>query len=278
MVAQPVIPDRTRAAKLAEGAGIGVAFWCVLFTFQLLPAFTGDPWGIGLFAIAGAVLRATRFGPVLSWLLVLSGAVVLIVATTSLSNALADRWIRADQLPDSAVAAVIVLSAGLKPDTTINAEGVDRLISGLELVRAGKAPLLVTTTLERTFAGGRRISGVPDQARLIELFGSGTRWERVSAGMTTRDEALSSARLLLPRGARTVAVVTSPMHTRRACSAFEAVGFSVVCIAARERVPGGRSPPPWPRDRVASFGDWVYEVAGMAKYSLEGWLGKQPAK
>ena len=36
----------------------------------------------------------------------------------------------------------------------------------------------------------------------------------------------------------TLAVVTSPMHTRRACATFEAVGLRVVCVPAAVRGSG----------------------------------------
>jgi hypothetical protein len=78
--------------------------------------------------------------------------------------------------------------------------------------------------------------------------------------------------LLIPQGIRRIAVVAAPLQTRRACSAFEAVGFSVTCIPALSRSPGGGIPGYWPRDRLTLFGDWVYEVLGTAKYRARGWL------
>jgi hypothetical protein len=62
------------------------------------------------------------------------------------------------------------------------------------------------------------------------------------------------------------------MHTRRACASFEAVGFEVVCVPSRMRGAAGRIISPSPRFRLAAFGEWVYEVAGIAKYRTLGWV------
>lgn len=259
------------------GGAIGIALWCILFAFQLLPGGAADTPGLLAFGIIGIAANATRLRPMLMTILVVAAAVVVVVGETSLSNAVAFRWIRADQFPESGVSAIVVLSAGLNPDTTISSEALDHLIAGLELTRAGKAPLLVTTTVGQRFPAGY-VSSETDQSRIIGLFAPETRWIHLSRGRSTRDEATTSAQLLLPRGIKDIAVVTSPMHTRRACSAFEAVGFAVTCVPARIRSPGGRDPGPWPRDRLTVFGAWVYEAVATVKYRSHGWLAtRSPA-
>lgn len=242
-----------------------------MFAFQLLPGVLADTPGVLLFGTAGAVAHASRLRRGLLAILILAGALVVVVTETSLSNAIAATWVREDQFPDSGVAAVVVLSAGLNPNGTINSEGLDHLINGLELLRAHKANVLVTTTVEERFPSGL-VKSTLDQSRIISLFGADSQWIRTAPGESTRDEALRSAQLLLPQGMRRIAVVASPMHTRRACSAFEAVGFEVTCVPARIRSPGGRDPGPWPADRLKVFGDWVYEVAATARYRADEWV------
>ncbi len=262
---------RLPIARGVEGATIGIALWCILYAFQLLPGIAADTPGVVLFGIAGLVLRISQFGPILAGVLVAAAAAVFVVTETSISNVLASRWVRADQFPDSGVQAVVVLSAGLNANGTINGPGLDHLLSGLELIRAGKAKLLVTTTVRQQFPAAF-LTSEADQARIVGLSGALSQWERVAPGKSTRDEAVNSARSLIPRGIKHVAVVADPLHTRRACGAFEAVGFGVVCVPARARSPGAADPGPWPADRLTVFGDWVYEVLATAQYRARGWL------
>ena len=65
------------------------------------------------------------------------------------------------------------------------------------------------------------------------------------------------------------AVVTSPLHSRRACATFEAVGFKVVCAPAGSReyvVPGALAP----EDRLATFPRLIYEKFAAATYKSNG--------
>ena len=266
---------RIQLARIIEGGAIGVALWCILFAVELLPGILFDTPGVLLFGVAGAVAQASRVRRGLVVILVLAAAMVVVVTQTPLSNALAASWVREDQFPDSGVTAVVALSAGLNPNRTINSEALDHLINGLELVRARKANVLVTTTVEEQFPNGV-VKSTMDQSRIISLFGGDTKWISTSDVKSTREEALRSAERLLPTGIRRIAVVASPMHTRRACSAFEAVGFEVTCVPARIRSTGGQDPGPWPADRLKVFGDWVYEVAATARYRAHGWLGVPP--
>jgi uncharacterized SAM-binding protein YcdF (DUF218 family) len=263
--------NRVSLARLVEGAAIGVALWCILYAFQLLPGIAADTPGVLLFTLAGGATGVTRLRPALIATLVFAAAIVVVVTQTRLANLAASRWIREDPLPDSALSAVVVLSAGVNPNNTLNGEGLDHLLTGLELVRAGAARVLVTTTVEEMFPRGSVSSGA-DQARIVALFGGSPHWMRTPVAESTRDEAVKSAETLLPRGLRRIAVVAAPMHTRRACSAFEAVGFDVTCVPARTRTPGGNDPGPWPADRLRIAGEWAYEVVANAEYSARGWL------
>jgi uncharacterized SAM-binding protein YcdF (DUF218 family) len=192
----------------------------------------------------------------------------LTVAFTPLAAALASGWVRNASHVDT-VDAVVVLSANMVSDTALNAAGTERLLSALELIHSGKAARLVTTRPTVKIRGSE-LTTDSDQARLISLVGV-PRWDVVGVVRSTRDEALQSAALLLPGGARRIAVVTSPMHTRRACAAFTRVGFDVTCVAAREREystwhPANSS------ERIHSFRDYMYERLGMLEYRLEGWV------
>jgi uncharacterized SAM-binding protein YcdF (DUF218 family) len=248
----------------------------MLFVFQLLPGRSADTEGVLAFGLVGMAVRLSRFREYLFGIMAVAAGMVLVVTQSTVSGAVASRWIRCDPLPDSGVAAVVVLSAAVNPNGTMSGEALDHLMTGLELTAQRNPPLLVTTTVRESFPTGPE-SSEPDQSRIVALSGGRVRWIRTRPGKSTRDEAVAVAQSLLPQGIRHVAVVASPMHTRRACSAFEAVGFVVTCVPARTRSPGGAgSPGPWPLDRLTVFGEWVYELAGTAKYQMKGWLGPRP--
>jgi uncharacterized SAM-binding protein YcdF (DUF218 family) len=259
--------------RLLEGFGIGVAMWCMAFAVHLLPGLLRDTPGVLLFAVVGAVTHLTRARVALVILFALCAAVIVIAIQTPISGALASRWVRADSLP-AKVDAVVITSAGVNPNGTINGEALDHLLSGLELIRAGIADTLVSTTVVDNFPAGS-VSSALDQSRVIALFSRGITLLLTPPTESTREEAVASARLLLPKKIIRIALVASPMHTRRACASFEAVGFNVTCVPARSRTPGGGwTPGPWPEDRLTVFGEWVYEILATAMYRTRGWLSQ----
>jgi uncharacterized SAM-binding protein YcdF (DUF218 family) len=260
-----------RAWRFVRDSLAGVALWCVLYMLQILPWRLGDTPGIVIFLGLGLLVSAANLRRYADLALGAALILVCVVADTPVSQELARWWVRGDSVPAEGVSAAVVLSGTVNPDTTISGESLDHLLSGIELVAHGKAALLVTTTTSEPFSNGFVVSDV-DQARIITLSGIGARWRRATGGRSTRDEAIAAAASLLPAGARRIAVVTSPMHTRRACAVFEAVGFVVTCVPSRLRGPGAIPVAPTPADRLAVFGQWVYELSAVAKYSVRGWM------
>ncbi len=169
----------------------------------------------------------------------------------------------------ASVDAVMVLSSGITNDTTITGNGLDRLLSGIELLQKGASRRLVTSRIfvQRDHGGTSDV----DQQRIITMTNLSVQWDIVPNVHSTRDEAVGAARLLLPAGARSIVVVTSPMHTRRACAVFEGVGFKVACQPARERDYVTINPR-GPDDRLEAFREYVYERLGMVKYRWKGWI------
>jgi uncharacterized SAM-binding protein YcdF (DUF218 family) len=262
-----------RAAGVLGAGAIGVSIWCFLSSLQLLIGSWSDVYGLIGFALAGLIVGGLRLERFLLILLVPLAILLVLVGSTFLSESLADDWIRDDIWSDSVVGAVVPLSAGLNPDSTISAESLDHLLEAISLIKQGKSSLLITTTTTLQFPHpGGFVSSAVDQDRIIKLAGGVPDWIRTRVTSSTRDEAVATAEMLLPRGIRTVAVVASPMHTRRACAAFEAVGFEVTCVAARLRIPGGWPSSTGPADRFTRFGAWVYEKTAMLKYQAKGWL------
>ncbi len=224
--------------------------------------------GLGPAMVVGTVVGATPWRRLIIVPAVLLLVLVLVIAYTDVMVAPARSLIRRDPVP--AVAdAVVVLSAGLTADAFLSQQGFDRLLKGVELMRAGVAPAMVITREEET-TSGRRITSDRDQARIVALARIP---EPISAGFvrSTHDEAISVARIAKERGWRRVVVVTSPFHSWRACRAFERAGLTVSCVPSESRDISVVSLDS-PGDRVGAFAWWVYETAATIRYWQRGWL------
>ena len=208
-----------------------------------------------------------------SWITLVDGVLVVLCAAiifTPVIHVAAGAWVRQDAFPlTGSVDAVVVLSSGVTTESTLTADGADRLLAGLELLRAGRASRLVTTHLTAEVAG-RLVDSNADQQRLASIAGVARGWIVLDGVHTTRQEAVRAAAVLPAYGAHTIAVVTSPMHTRRACAAFETLGFHVTCVPARERTAIAWHPVR-PDDRLAAFRQYAYERLAMVRYRGAGW-------
>lgn len=101
---------------------------------------------------------------------------------------------------------------------------LDRLRYGALVARRSGKPVLV--------AGGSLEKGLRPEAEIMRDvlkrdFGVATRWVE-ERSENTRENALYSAKILLPQGVRRIALVTHAFHMPRAVGAFEAAGFDVL--------------------------------------------------
>lgn len=219
-------------------------------------------------AVLGAALGVTRLRPLL-W--IAAGIIALlcvVVAYTPLVSAAARPLIRSDSIP-ARVDAIAVLSMGIAPDGMMRGETLDRLLSGLMLARRGLAPVLLVS-MERALKGAP-VSDSADLHNVTALAGAATSTILVDSVTTTRTEALRMKAIARANGWKTLAVVTSPLHTRRACATFEAVGFKVVCVPAAVRG-SGLSPGSNAEDRLRAFRSWLYETFATNSYRRRGWI------
>ena len=220
-------------------------------------------------AIVGAALGATRLRALLwigAGLLVL---LCLLVEYTPLVQGLSKPMIRRDPVPER-VDAIAALGAGVTPEGWMRSEKLDRFLSGLELQRRGVAPALMVSR-ERVRIGGHLVSDSADLTQLVSLSNTAATTIFVDSIYTTRTEAVRMKRIADTHGWRRIAVVTSPLHTRRACATFEAVGFQVVCVPAVLRG-SGLDPNSIPEDRFRGFRSWLYETFATDSYRRRGWI------
>ncbi len=184
---------------------------------------------------------------------------------------LARGMVRTDPLPAAPVDAIVVLSASMTDDGALSPTAATRLLEGARLYRVGAAPRLVVSRVTALEDTEHPIDSDRDQRAVLRAAGVTADLQVLSPVGNTRLEAVRMAELVKPDRWRRIIVVTSAVHTRRACAAFEAVGFEVVCRPSPERdfalehLAAGD-------DRSRAFGQWLYEFLGWWEYRVRGWV------
>jgi uncharacterized SAM-binding protein YcdF (DUF218 family) len=223
-----------------------------------------------LAVIVGALLGLTTTR---RWLLVTVtglGAVLAVIAYTPIVRRPARALVRSDPVGGRPLEAIVVLSGGVTPDGNLEPRALDRVLTGLSLVRRGIASTLIVSRV-RWGRSGRGVTSDADQQRLIALLERPVRLLIVDSVFSTRDEAVRMRALARALDITSIAVVTSPLHTYRACAAFEKVGFAVTCVPSESRDVALRTLRRG-TDRVLAFQLWLYEWAALLKYRASGWI------
>ncbi len=249
------------------GAFMGFTASLALSSFVIEGITTQRTIGCAIGAILGAFIyvRSTR----LAWsLLAASLASWCLVALSPIAQLISNGLTRTDPLPPS-VDAVVVLSGSVTHDDMLGPEALDRLLSGLALIRTGHSSTLVITQPHPL--RNHSVTTAADQRRLIALLPTLPRVLVIDGVINTRTEALGTARQLPPATAHTIAVVTSPLHTRRACSVFEQVGYHVICVPAESR-DIALHPLSTASDRIAALRMALSERIAIAVYHRRGWV------
>jgi uncharacterized SAM-binding protein YcdF (DUF218 family) len=248
------------------GAGIGL-FATTLDVQTLFSIWTAQAWIILFCAAAGGVCGALFRNGRRFLLAALTGMGVLyaVAAWSPLSNLLARGLSRSDA-SNGAADAVYVFNSQVYPHGVLGDVALSRLVRGLELVKAGRAPRLVFSDMG---AANPKFS----EAAAKFMDGLGIKNETILVGpvRNTHDEALAVAALFKSRGWTNVVAVTSRTHSRRACAALEAQGLQVVCSPSDENAYDFESLSR-PDDRVAAFGFSIHERLGLWVYRRRGWI------
>ena len=267
---QDSLPGNSRLRAAVQGGLLAALTWIGVGWLELqqvvrLPFLVLLP----LITLLGAALAITRFRAVVDASAGLFLAIVVMVGFTPLLRPGVQALIVDEPLPPGGADAVVVLSAGLSQDGYLSPAGTERLIHAVELLERGTAPTIVTTRLRRPVGSGT-VTSDTDQARLIALAPASIRHLVVDSVHTTRDEAVQVAALARREGWRHLIVVTSPMHTRRACAAFRHVGLSITCSASPSREVAVRTLR-HPGERWHALSPWAHEVIGWWWYGVKGW-------
>jgi uncharacterized SAM-binding protein YcdF (DUF218 family) len=256
-----------RRAQLTTGLVVGALGGILAHELELraLVSFWHDDlFFVPLGAAAGAILWLTRLRAGVAAVTLALGAAWLVVAFSPVSAWLARDLVRRE--PPRAADAVFVLSSEMQRDGDPTPTALARLLHGIELIGQGHTSVLVLSEIHddkgsyATMARGllARLRLAPEVAV-------------VGPVRNTRDEALHVARLAAARGWRTILLVTSPAHSRRASAAFEHAGLTVIsspCAEIRYDLEDLRRP----GDRLSAFGSVTHERLGLWVYRRRGWL------
>ncbi|MBU6365113.1 MAG: YdcF family protein [Gemmatimonadetes bacterium] len=218
-------------------------------------------------ALAGWVLAPSVAGALLWGALAVLVALLLGASYTPLVASLVPRFIRHDPPPAAgAVDAVVVFSGSMTTNGRVREQGLERLLSGMVEARQRRIPVLALSVLTDGAA-----SSEADQRRLVGALAPDVTVRFVHGVHSTRDEALAFAAMARTHGWRRVLVVTSPLHSRRACAAVERAGVAVACRPAE-----GRTYAPerldQPFNRKMAFQGVVYETLATGLYRMRGWM------
>lgn len=258
--------DRSWGARAAWGAAMGalLGFLVVELSLSTLVSYQGDTsLLVPTSAVVGALLFQTRLRRLLvaadlalafGWLLVAFGPVVPLMA---------DGLPRRDLLRPAD--AVFVLGSRVQKDGDPTTDALARLVHGLGLVADGHAPRLVLSEQPRMAAYA------PIARSLMAKLGIRGELLTVGPALNTRGEAQLVSELFRQNGWRTVLLVTSPTHSRRAALAFEGTGLDVVSAPSYE-TRFDLETLDRPGERLQAFGSLLHERVGLWWYRRRGFI------
>lgn len=252
--------------RIASAAVITAVAFLLIATlaFELYSRQALGALVVGL--VVGALIAQWR--PLVWTVFAIACAAWLVVIFTPVARIATRGLVRADETPAHADA-VVVLSGGVSRDGLLREEAVDRLLGAMSLVRGGVSDTLILTVWHAP--SHPEITSARDELRIASLLPAGVTILQVGRIGTTRLEAERIAAVLPPARVPHIALVTSPLHTRRACATFERMGYQVSCVPAlsRDVALGALASA---SDRVATFRIAVYERAALVKYRWMGWV------
>jgi len=256
---------------------------------RILEAFIqplGIVWGLLILMAIGSVWKrhlrtalASAFGAILLYVFGATSVPARLLAS------LETPWLNATVDHVTNTVDVVVMLGGVasySPYDVFDADfrrTVDRVLTAMECIRRGKAHVLVL--------GGGRPRGTKTPISEGELL---TPWVRewlpkdckiyhLPMPRTTREEGLYFKQLAEKHGWKTLILVTSAAHMRRARGVFRALGFEPYCVACdfigQAAFLGWKDRPfnPVPNPQNIDLWDnYLHEQIGWIYYRLRGWV------
>ena len=219
--------------------------------------------------LLGALIAPTVYGALLWMVGGLLVALTMLLAFTPIVRPVALSFVRQDA-SNEAVDAVVVLSGSMNDAGRLTGQVLDRLLSGIAEARRRNVSTVALSVIDEG-KNETRITSESDQRRLMSLLAPDLTVRYVANVHSTRDEALLFAAMAHTYRWNRVALVTSPMHSRRACRTVEVAGLKVSCVAAESRQ-YSLTPLRGVNARLDAFRDVVYEALATSLYRFRGWI------
>jgi len=191
-------------------------------------------------------------------------ALVLVIACTPLTRYLLKPLTVSEDLKDADL--IVVLGAGVDQGRFLTLVSSHRMVKGVQLYFEGRAKRIL-------FAGGMpgkktisEASVLGQEARRLKVPPEDILLEKKS--QNTHDQAVEIKKIADPLRVKSILLVTSFSHMKRALMAFEKVGFKVYPAFAdpNERYTDD------PLGRLGLFPRLIHEYAGMFYYQIRGWI------
>jgi len=181
----------------------------------------------------------------------------------------ADYLVRPLQVPADPrpAAAMVVLTAYVAPDGTLNESAMRRVHAAARLYHRKLSPLVIITGGDSDTPEARQLAdfmagfagelGIPPTAIIVEKESENTHFSAVNVAALCRQ-----------RNIQHVLLVTDAVHMRRAAAAFRAQGLSVSPVPAD----------PWslrwetPDIQLKKFWAALHEYGGLLHYWWKGWI------
>jgi uncharacterized SAM-binding protein YcdF (DUF218 family) len=191
-------------------------------------------------------------------------AFILMIACTPVTRHLLKPLTIGEDLKDADL--IVVLGAGVDQGRFLTLVSSHRMVKGVQLYFERKAPKIL-------FSGG-----MPGKATVSEASVLGQEARRLKVppedillekkSRNTHDQAVEVKKIADPLRVKSILLVTSFSHMKRALMAFEKIGFKVypACADPNERYTDD------PLGRLGLFPRLIHEYAGMFYYQIRGWI------
>ncbi len=162
--------------------------------------------------------------------------------------------------------AIVVLGGGVNRGRYLTLTSSHRLVRGIQLYHEGKAQKIIFSGGVSQKAGVAEGTVLAQEARRLQVASENMLIEKNSR--RTHDQAVETKKITDPLRWKSIILVTSYAHMKRAVLCFEQAGFKVYPAPADpvERYAVG------PLERLDLFGKILHEYSGMIYYRIKGWI------
>jgi uncharacterized SAM-binding protein YcdF (DUF218 family) len=200
----------------------------------------------------------------LNLLLWLALVLVAAIAYTPLTAYLLKPLMVSEEVRDADL--IVVLGAGVDEGRYLTLLSSHRLVKGVQLYFEGRAPKIL-------FSGGMSSRGkvaeavvMAQEARRLKVPANDIIQEKNST--RTREQAVEVKKIASSMAGKSILLVTSFSHMKRALMVFENAGFKVYPAPADPYERYAKDP----LSRLSLFPILIHEYGGIVYYRIRGWI------